>query len=81
MLYVSVKSFCAVMVIYPRTHLKCGVVKVKDLKLPDTRKLSEQPPVVSWLLGVEHDAGVVKLAEVPSSQEPASTIQAQLQPP
>ena len=62
---VSMKSFYAVMVIYARMHLKCGTVKVKDLKLPGARKLSEQPPVVSWLLGVEHEAGVVKLVEVP----------------
>ena len=62
---VSMKSFYAVMVIYARTHLKCGMVKVKDLKLPNARKLREQPPVVSWLLGVEHEAGVVKLVEVP----------------
>ena len=52
------------MVIYARMHLKCGTVKVKDLKLPGARKLSEQPPVVSWLLGIEHDADVVKLVEV-----------------
>ena len=62
-----VKHFYAVMVIYARMHLKCGTVKVKDLKLPGARKLSEQPPVVSWLLGVEHDAGVVKLGEMPRS--------------
>ena len=51
---VSMKSFYAVMVIYPCTHLKCGAVKVKDLKHPDARKLSEQPPVVfgSWALSM-----------------------------
>jgi hypothetical protein len=47
----SVKRFYAVMVIYAHTHLKRGIVKVKRLKFPDARKLSEQP-LGSWALSM-----------------------------